>query len=101
MKNNIKLKLLLVIFTTSLLFSCAPKSNNIDFDFTTLKKSKKIKINNKENKDRDTISNNENNILFKDLIPLRDKEEILSKTTFGKKDPFSEVEVETNKLNSD
>jgi len=101
MKNNIKLKLLLVIFTTSLLFSCAPKSNNIDFDFTTLKKSKKIKINNKENKDRDTISNNENNILFKDLIPLRDKQEILSKTKFGKKDPFSEVEVETNKLNSD
>ena len=101
MKNNIKLKLLLVIFTTSLLFSCAPKSNNIDFDFTTLKKSKKIKINNKENKDRDTIYNNENNIFFKDLIPLRDKQEILSKTKFGKKDPFSEVEVETNKLNSD
>ena len=101
MKNNIKLKLLLVIFTTSLVFSCAPKNNNIDFDFTTLKKSKRIKINNKENKYKDTKSNNKNNIFIQDLIPLRDKQEILSKTKFGKKDPFSEGEINSNKLNSD
>ena len=101
MKNNIKLKLLLVIFTTSLVFSCAPNNNNRDFDFTTLKKSKKIKINNKENKYKDTKSNNKNNIFIQDLIPLRDKQEILSKTKFGKKDPFSEGEINSNKLNSD
>ena len=38
---------------------------------------------------------------IKNLVPLKDKKEILSKTQFGKKDPFSEEEIASNKLNSD
>ena len=98
MKNNIKLNLILVFFTSSLLFSCSSKNNNIDFDFTSLKKSKKVKLNNIENRNKEL--NFENSIFKKDLVALKDKKEILSKTEFGKKDPFSKGEIKSNKLNS-
>jgi len=98
MKNNINLKILFAIFASSLLFSCSQKNNNIDFDFATLKKSKQNKIADKENKNKINL---ENNIHIKDLVPLIDKQEILSKIKFGKKDPFSEGEIQSNKLNSD
>ena len=101
MKNNFKLNLLLVFFTSSLLFSCSSKNNNIDFDFTTLKKSKKVKVNNKENGDEDKKINQENSIIIKDLVPLKDKQEILSRSKFGKKDPFSKGEIQLKKFNSD
>ena len=98
MKNDIKLNLILVIFTSSLLFSCSSKTNNIDFDFTSLKKPKKVKLNNNENKNKEL--NIENSLFKKDLVALKDKQEILSKIEFGKKDPFSKGEIKSNKLNS-
>ena len=97
MKNNIRLKLLSSTFALSLLCGCAQKDNNINFDFTTLKKPKKIELNNKALKE----INHENKSLIKDLVPLKNKQEILSKVKFGKKDPFSEGEINSNKLNSD
>ena len=98
MKNNISYKLLLFISVSSFLFSCSTKNSNVDFDFTTLKKSKKVKVNNNDNKNKKL--NFENNVFLKDLVPLKDKQEILSKTEFGKKDPFSKGEIQSNKLNS-
>ncbi len=98
MKNNIKRNILIAISVSSFLFGCSPKNNNVDFDFTTLKKSKKNKIINKENQNKIDF---ENDIYIKDLVLLKDKEEILSKTKFGKKDPFSEGETQINKLNTD
>ena len=98
MKNNIKLKVLLFFLASTLLFSCSSKNNNIDFDFTTLQKSKKNKIIDKENKNKIDL---ENDIHIKELVSLKDKQEILSKIKFGKKDPFSEDEIQSNKLNSD
>ena len=100
MKNHITIKIILTFFLSSLLFSCSKKNNNIDFDFTTLKKSKKNKIIDIENKNKNKIDL-ENNIHIKDLVALKDKQEILSKTEFGKTDPFSESEIQSNKLNSD
>ena len=97
MKNNIRLKLLSSTFALSLIFGCTPKDNNINFDFTTLKKTKKIELN---NKDLNEI-NYENNALIKDLVPLKNKQEILSKIKFGKKDPFSEGESQSNKILKD
>ena len=97
--KNIYYKFLLTIFASSLLFSCSKKNSDIDFDFTTLKKSKKVKIVNQENKNKKI--NQENNTIIKDLVPLRDREEILSKIKFGKKDPFSEGEFQSNKLLTD
>ena len=60
MKNNITTKIILVFFASSLLFSCSKKNNDIDFDFSTLKKSKKV-----------------------------NEKKIESKVKYGKKDPFS------------
>ena len=98
MKNYITLKIILTFFLSSLLFSCSKKNNNIDFDFTTLKKSKKDKVIDQENNNKINL---ENNIHIKDLVPLKDKQQVLSKVKFGKKDPFSKVEIKSNKLNSD
>ena len=98
MKNYIIIKIILSFFVPLLLFSCSKKNNNIDFDFTTLKKSKQNKEKDKENNNKIDF---ENNIHIKDLVALKDKQEILSKTEFGKIDPFSEREIKSNKLNSD
>ena len=98
MKNHITIKIILTFFISSLLFSCSKKNNNIDFDFTTLKKSKKNKVIDQENNNKINL---ENNIHIKDLVPLKDKQQVLSKVKFGKKDPFSKVEIKSNKLNSD
>ena len=99
MKNHITLKIIITFFVSSLLFSCTKKNNDIDFDFTTLKKSKKNKIIEKENKNENKI-NFENKKYIKDLVPLKNRQEIISKTKFGKKDPFSEGEKQSNKLHS-
>ena len=102
MKNNIRLKLLSSTFLLCLFFGCAPKDNNINFDFTTLKKSKKNEINNKQIKNKDLNEINfENNNLIKDLVPFKKKQEILSKIKFGKKDPFSNGEIQSNKILKD
>ena len=98
MKNHITIKIILTFFISSLLFSCSKKNNNIDFDFTTLKKSKKDKVIDQENNNKINL---ENNIHIKDLVPLKDKQQVLSKVKFGKKDPFSKVEIKSNKLTSD
>lgn len=97
MKNYIK-KIIYIIFSYILLNSCSPRTNIIDFDPSTLPKPKKIKITEKEKKE--SI-----NILEKDYIsnlkPLKDRDQILSKFKYGKKDPFSESDVQLNKLSSD
>ena len=100
MKNHITLKIIITFFVSSLLFSCTKKNNDIDFDFTTLKKSKKNKIIEKENKNENKI-NFDNKKYIKDLVPLKNRQEIISKTNFGKKDPFSQGEIKSNKFNSD
>ena len=100
MKNHITIKIILTFFLSSLIFSCAKKDNNIDFDFTTLKKPKKNKVLDKENKNENKIIL-DNKIYIKDLVPLKNKEEVLSKTKFGKKDPFSEEKIQSNKLYKD
>ena len=95
MKNNYYLKLSFALFTFSLLFGCSQKNkNNIDFDFTTLKKPSKVNT-------KKDIKNIENNLLIKDLVPLKNKEQVLSNKKFGKKDPFSVGDLETNQFNLD
>jgi len=95
MKNNYYLKLSFALFTLSLLIGCSQQNkNNIDFDFTTLKKPNKVNT-------KKDIKNIENNLLIKDLVPLRNKEQVLSNKKFGKKDPFSVGDLETNQFNLD
>ena len=95
MKNNITTKIIIVFFASSLLFSCSKKNNDIDFDFSTLKKSKKFDEKKIENK---TQNNQIDKSFIKDLVPLEPREKIQSKVKYGKKDPFSEG-IRVNKLN--
>ena len=95
MKNNITTKIILVFFASSLLFSCSKKNNDIDFDFSTLKKSKKVNEKKIENK---TQNNQIDKSFIKDLITFEPREKIQSKVKYGKKDPFSEGS-QVNKLN--
>ena len=95
MKNNITTKIILVFFASSLLFSCSKKNNDIDFDFSTLKKSKKVNEKKIENK---TQNNQIDKLFIKDLVTFEPREKIQSKVKYGKKDPFSEG-FQVNKLN--
>ncbi len=97
MKNNITTKIILVFFASSLLFSCSKKNNDIDFDFSTLKKSKKVNEKKIENK---TQNNQIDKSFIKDLITFEPREKIQSKVEYGKKNPFSKGEIELKELNS-
>ena len=82
--------------------SCANKNENFDIGFVPLNKSKVVELKGKDNKDNKNNKNKlkpENNLIIKDLVPFKSKQEILSKVKFGKKDPFSEKELQSNKLN--
>ncbi len=101
MKNYIKLKFTFAIFASTLLFSCARKNNDVDFDFSTLKKSIKVKAIENSDNDENKKDNPESILFIKDLVPLKNKQEILSNIKFGKEDPFSKRKIIINKLNSD
>ena len=99
MKNNYYINFSFAVITVSLLIGCSQQNsnNNIDFDFSNLKRPKKITTIDKVKKVNEDF---ENISLLKDLIPLKNKQEILSNTKFGKKDPFSKSDIQTNLLNS-
>ena len=94
---NITLKIILVFFASSLLFSCSKKNNDTEFDFSTLKKSKKVNEKKIEKKLQDNATDKP---FIKDLVPFETREKIQSKIKYGKKNPFSESELESNELNS-
>ena len=97
MKNNITTKIILVFFASSLLFSCSKKNNDIDFDFSTLRKSKiKSNIDNENKKGSQPGKES----FIRELVPYKNNKEILSITKFGKKDPFSKEGPKFNKLKS-
>ena len=98
MKNNITTRIIIAFFVSSLLLSCSKKNNsNIDFDFSTVKKSKKVNVKNNEKKFK---NNPEDKLFIKELVPFETREEVQSKIKYGKKNPFSEGELELNELNS-
>ena len=96
MKNHITQKIILTFLASLFLFSCSKKNNDIDFDFTTLKKPQKTKV-----IDIKKETNPEDKKYIRDLTPLKDKKEVLAITKFGKRDPFSKSEAVLNKLNLD
>ena len=97
MKFYIKKKLLLVIISPIFLIGCS-QNKSIDIDLSDLPKPKKIKITNKEDQINQKPLVKE---LIRDLVPLKDREQVLANFKFGKKDPFSKEEIQVNKLISD
>ena len=97
MKFYIKKKLLLAIISPIFLIGCS-QNKSIDIDLSDLPKPKKIKITNKADQVNQKPLDKE---LIRDLVPLKNKEQVLSDFKFGKKDPFSQEEIQVNKLSSD
>tara|TARA_B100000963_G_scaffold274870_1_gene243097 strand:+ start:1233 stop:1739 length:507 start_codon:yes stop_codon:yes gene_type:complete len=91
-------KVLFTILIGTILSSCNSKKENFDIDISNFKPTKTIKKADESNK---TTLDFENNLYIKDLVPSKNKEQILSNTKFGKKDPFSKDDIQINQLNSD
>ena len=96
MKNNIIHKITFLFLSSTLFFGCAPK-NNFDIDLSNLPRPKKEK--NKSTEIQKLVKP-ENKVYIKDLVSLKDREQILSEFKFGKKDPFSKSETPLNQLSS-
>jgi len=96
--RNFTKKILLISFSSTLLIGCSQPNNNMDFDLSNLPKPK---ITNVDSKDKKDIFNPKDKSFISDLIPLKKKDEILSKFEFGKEDPFSERGVIENNFFSD
>ena len=96
--NNNKVKIVFALLASLWLISCGKNTtNDIDFDFSTLRKSKiKSNIEN-ENKKGDQP---DKDFFIKELVPYKNNKEILSITKLGKKDPFSKEGPKFNKLKS-
>lgn len=96
--NKRILKKIILISSCLIFFSgCSQKSINIDLSNLPVSKKKEVVNKNKVDK----VSSNSNNKQFiKDLSPLKDSQQILSKFKFGKKDPFSEEVIQLNGFHS-
>ena len=91
-----------IIFTTFsllLLASCTQKNNNFNIDLSNLPRPKKI-VNKTNNKNNDTTKPDHKSYIS-DLVVLKNKDQILSKFEYGRKDPFSKNEITVNKLFSE
>lgn len=94
--NNNKVKIIFALLISLWLISCGKNTtNDIDFDFSTLKTSK-IKTNVDDESKKGGQPDKES--FTEELIPYKNNKEILSITKFGKKDPFSKGS-QVNKLN--
>ena len=94
---NIKKKLLLVIISPIFLVGCS-QNKIIDIDLSDLPKPNKIEITNKSDQVNQKPLDKE---LIRDLVPLKDREQVLANFKFGKKDPFSKEEIQVKKGISD
>ena len=86
-----------ITFIPLLLISCSQKINT-NFDLSNLPKPKIKKTSEKEINKSAAILDKP---YISDLIPLKDREQILSKFKYGKKDPFSESQIQLNKFSLD
>ena len=85
-----------IIFSVFLL-GCS-QNKTIDIDLSNLPKPKKNKLINEVDQ---TKLNPVDEKFISDLVPLKDREQVLANFKFGKKDPFSQEEIQVSKLSSD
>ena len=90
--------LLLTIFPLTIVSCSKPNDDKFDIDISNFKSIKTKEITNESKKNSFDL---ENKLYIEDLVTLKNRDQILSNTKFGKKDPFSKDDVQINKLNSD
>ena len=91
-------KVLFTILIGTILSSCNSKKENFDIDISNFKPTKAIK---KADESKKITVDSENELYIKDLVPSKNRQEIISNTKFGKKDPFSKDDIKINQLNLD
>ena len=99
-----KKSFLLIIFSCLFILGCSKNENSIDL--SNLPKPKVIdnaKSNDKliDKSDDKAIDKSKNQKFIADLVLYKDQEQILDKFKYGKKDPFSKVQINNTKLNFD
>ena len=92
-------KTFFILLSSLFLVACSPKNNNIDIDLSNLPRPKKI-VNKTNNKNNDTTKPDHKSYIS-DLVLLKNKDQILSKFEYGRKDPFSKNEITINRLFSE
>ena len=100
MLKSFYLNLIGSIFIGLLLASCKSEKENFEIDLTNYKLPDKSKVKTL-NPDKDISSLSEKQFIGNKLLTYKKNSEVLNSTLFGKKDPFSESEIQSNKLNSD
>ena len=94
------LNLIATIFIGTLLTSCNSKKESFDIDLTNFKfpTKNKVKI---SNQNKDISSSSEKQFIENKLLTYKKTSDVLKTTSFGKEDPFSEEQIQSNKLNLD
>jgi len=89
-------KILIVLTGIFLISGCNSRSKNENFDLSGLKKpTNNISLKN------DQTKKSEKKEIESKLIPLANREEILNEIAYGKKDPFSASDNQSNKFISE
>ena len=95
MRNLILLLLTIIPLT---MVSCSkPNDEKFDIDISNFKS---IKTNKSTIESKNITVDQENKLFIKNLVTPKTKDQILSNTKFGKKDPFSKGDLKINLLNS-
>ena len=97
MGNSFISRFFLITFSLIFLYSCSQKNNNLDFDLSNLPKPKRSKTIDQIEKNN---ANENNQFFIKDLVPFEARDKLLSKFEFGKEDPFSNNEIQVNRIGS-
>ena len=92
-------KLIPIFFIGILLSSCNSKKENFDIDISNFKVTTKTAVKNPPLDNSKSLTTKKE-IIKNELKNYPNKSDVLSATKFGKKDPFSEVNIEPNKLDS-
>ena len=93
------IKLISTFFIGILLSSCSSKKENFEIDLSDFKVPNKSEVKISTTDDSDSLTNKKE-IPKKELKNYEGKSEILSAVKFGKKDPFSEGDIDSTQLDS-
>ena len=92
-------KLITTFFLGILLASCTSKQENFEIDLSDFKVQSKSAVKITPPSESESLKK-EKDIITEGLKSYQNKSEILNNVKFGKKDPFSEVDIETSKFDS-
>tara|TARA_B100001093_G_scaffold409766_1_gene398858 strand:+ start:90 stop:590 length:501 start_codon:yes stop_codon:yes gene_type:complete len=95
---NILKKAHFTLFLSIFLLGCSQNNIKVDTDLSNLPKPKKVKLINKVDQTKPKPVDKK---FISDLVPFKDREKVVADFKFGKKDPFSQEEIQVNKLSSD